>query len=91
MHDNGLLVVIKGEHCGKYVKRLQHKREDGKTYMIVAVVTVANGHVDNLTGEQIVILPDDLCKADESKSQKELNKDYMIWVCTAYRNEVRCR
>ncbi|PPQ87744.1 hypothetical protein CVT25_015172 [Psilocybe cyanescens] len=25
-HDNGLLAVIKGEHCGKYVRRIHHRR-----------------------------------------------------------------
>ena len=49
-HDNGLLIVIKGEHCGKYVRCLQHRHENGQTYMIVSEVTVANDHVDTLTG-----------------------------------------
>lgn len=87
MHDNGLLVVIRGEHCGKHVRCLQHKCQDNKTYMIVAVVTVADNQVDTLTGKQFMILPDDLCKADESLPQKELNRKPMKNVCTTYQQQ----
>jgi hypothetical protein len=27
--NNGLLVVIEGEHCGKNVRRIHHRYEDG--------------------------------------------------------------
>jgi len=36
--DKGLLVVIKGEHCGKYVRRIQHRNENEQAIMILAVM-----------------------------------------------------
>jgi hypothetical protein len=37
-HDNSLMIVISGEHCGKYVHRIYHQYEGGKLTVIVGVV-----------------------------------------------------
>ena len=51
--DNGLLVVIQGEHCGKHVRRIHHWSENEQVKMILAVVSRMEGTVDTLTGEQL--------------------------------------
>jgi hypothetical protein len=51
--DNGLLIVIKGEHCGKHVRRIHHRYEgkDGSAIVILAVVDRVAGHMDKLREE----------------------------------------
>ena len=38
MRDNGLLVVIKGAHCGKYVRQIHHRYEGEEVIVILAVI-----------------------------------------------------
>ena len=51
-HNNGLLIVIKGEHCGKYVRNFHHRyhEENGnkQPLIILAVVKKVEGTADNL-------------------------------------------
>jgi hypothetical protein len=77
--DNGLLVVIKGDHCGKYVRRIHHyyKGEDSEAIVLLAVVNRVSGHVDNLSGEQLDLDVSHLCVCEESKEDKWLNKSLM--------------
>ncbi|THU98472.1 hypothetical protein K435DRAFT_964919 [Dendrothele bispora CBS 962.96] len=72
--DNGLLVVIKGEHTGKFVRRIHHtlKRE-----MLVKVVHHAEGNEDHLTSEELRLKPDVLCLAFESLDDRMRNRDVM--------------
>ena len=71
--DNGLLVVIQGEHTGKYVRRIHHKYSDGRPSMILAVVTPVDGAADSRVGEQLELDVDFICIAVEAKKQKDLN------------------
>jgi hypothetical protein len=48
--DNGLLVIIKGDHCGKYARRIHHRYKDGEAIIILAVVNRVAGHMDSLSG-----------------------------------------
>jgi hypothetical protein len=77
--DNGLLVVIKGDHCGKYVRRIHHRYDgkDGIATVILAVVDRVIGHGDQLTGEQLELDASHLCVCEESKDSKELNRTLM--------------
>jgi hypothetical protein len=79
--DNGLLVVVEGEHCGKYVRRIHHKynEENGnkQVLIILAVVEKVDGAPDILTGEQFELGPDSLCLAFEKKEEKKLNENLM--------------
>ena len=72
--NNGLLVVVKGEHCGKYVRRIHHRyHEDNgnrEAVMILAVVEKVEGAADTLTGEQFKLGPDSLCLAFETNEDK---------------------
>ena len=75
--DNGLLVVIKGAHCGKYVRRIHHRYEGEEAIVILAVVNRVVGHVDNLSGEQLELDVSHLCVCEESKEDKGLNRSLM--------------
>jgi hypothetical protein len=79
--DNGLIVVVKGEHCGKYVRRIHHRyHEDNgnkQALMLLAVVEKVAGAADTLTGEQFELGPDSLCIAVETKEDAQLNGNLM--------------
>ena len=83
-HSNGLLIVIKGEHCGKYVRRIGHKH-DTTTTMILAVVKKIDKSSDLLTGEQLELETEFLCTVPESTEEKKLNKDLMKELRTNFR------
>ena len=78
--DNGLLVVVKGEHCGKYVRRIHHRyHEDNgnkQVFMILAVIEKVDGAADTLTGEQFELGPDSLCLAFETSEDRKLNGNF---------------
>jgi hypothetical protein len=71
--DNGLLVVIKGEHCGKLVRRIHHRCDDGKDLIILAVVRKIDGIKEILTGEEFVLPIDFLCLGSETGEEKKHN------------------
>jgi hypothetical protein len=76
-HDHGLLVVIEGEHCGKYIRRISHlNRNDGRV-IILAVVNRTKGSADILTGEQLLLPPNVLCKSIETKKERTINDALM--------------
>jgi len=72
--DNGLLIVVQGEHAGKYARRFNHKTSG---IMYVEVVDHSEGRMDRLTGEELSLETQDLCLAFESSGDKELNKNVM--------------
>jgi hypothetical protein len=76
--DNGILMVVKGEHCGKYVRRIHHRyNEDKQALILLAVVNKVDGAADTLTGEQLELGPDSLCIAVETNEEKKLNANLM--------------
>ena len=83
--DNGLLMVVEGEHCGKYVRRIHHRyyrdEENGNKQALImimlAVVKKVDGAPDILTGERLELGPDSLCLASETKEEKKLNANLM--------------
>lgn len=77
--DNGLLVVIKGDHYGKQVRRIHHHYQNkaGTATVILAVVDRVAGHMDRLTGEQLNLDASYLCVCEESKEDKQLNSSLM--------------
>ena len=81
LRDNGLLMVVKGEHCGKYVRRIHHRYHENngskQAVVILAVVEKVEGAVDTLTGEQFELGPDSLCLAFESNEGRKLNANLM--------------
>jgi hypothetical protein len=79
--DNGILMVVKGNHCGKYVRRIYHRYHDSEgnkqALILLAVVKKVDGTVDTLTGEQFELGPDSLCIAVETKEDRKLNANLM--------------
>jgi len=75
--DNGLLVVIKGEHSGKYVRQIHHHSGNGKDFVHLAVVKRVEGSSDVLSGEQFELGVDFLCLGNETKEEKNMNKSLM--------------
>ena len=75
--DNGLLVVIKGEHCGKYVRRIEHRYGAAGAIIKVAVVEHAEKTPDRLTGEQFELMADDLCLGSETTADRKKNDQVM--------------
>jgi hypothetical protein len=91
--DNGLLIVVKGEHCGKYVRRIHHRyHEDNgnkQAFIILAVVKKVDGAADTLTGEQFELGPDSLGLAFETNEDKKLNANLMTSLRGNARKQLR--
>ena len=79
IRDNGILMVIKGDHCGKYVRRIHHRhdKDNAKTLILLAVVEKGSGVANTLTGEQFELGADSLCLAVETNEDKKLNANLM--------------
>lgn len=86
IHDNGLLLVIKGDDCGRYVRRVHHRRVGGSTLIVLAVVTRLEGSPDVVTGERLELDAKCLCTITESKKEKHLNRNIMETVRNKYRS-----
>lgn len=76
-YDHTLLMVIQGEHCGKYVRRIAHLNSSDGVVMVLAVANHVPRSADTLTGETLQLAPELLCKAVESDGDKKLNKNIM--------------
>jgi hypothetical protein len=79
--DNGILMVVKGDHCGKYVRRIHHRYDEDNGHkgalILLAVVEKVDGAADSLTGDQFELDPDSLCIAVETNEEKKLNENLM--------------
>ena len=79
--DNGILMVVKGNHCDKYVRRIHHRYHedngDKQVIILLAVVNKVEGAADMLTGEQFELGPDSLCIAVETNEDRKLNVNLM--------------
>ena len=89
--DNGILMVVKGDHCGKYVRRIHHRYDEDnghkRALILLAVVEKVDGAADTLTGEQFELGPDSLCLAFETSEDRKLNGNLM----TLLREDARKR
>jgi len=70
--EKGLLVVIKGEHQGKLVRRIQHRNEDKEVIMILVVIKRKTGVADVLSDEYLELGSESLCVVSETKEEKKL-------------------
>ena len=70
---NGLLVVVEGEHCGKYVRRIHHRYDNDVAIISLAIVAKNpdGGAADRLTGEQLELTRSFLCVGKESPEERE--------------------
>jgi len=89
--DNGLLVVIKGEHCGKHVRRIHHQYENGDPIILLAVVKKNEDAANTLTGEQLQLDPGHLCIGAETKEEKRHNESLMTMFREAHRTIGRAK
>ena len=72
--DNCLLVVIKGEHFGKYARRIYHRFVGDAVICILAVVNRVVGQVpDTLTGDRLEMDASHLCVCEESIEDRKRN------------------
>ena len=71
--ENGLLVVIKGEHFSKYARRIYHRFVGEEPITILAVVNRVAGQMDSLTGEQLEMDASHLCVCEESTEERKQN------------------
>lgn len=86
-HDNGLLLIIRGENCGRYVRRLHHRHRPGKsTLIIVCVMDIRPGSQDVLTDTFLELEVDHLVVVDETAVQKKLNKNLMAEARKKYKS-----
>jgi hypothetical protein len=79
-HDNGLLIVIKGEHCGKYVCRIHHQYENNNcqsAIMQLVVVDREETGANVLMGEEIKLMPEYLVQSFKTDDEKQLNVNLM--------------
>lgn len=75
--DNGLLVVISGAHCGKYVRQIYHRYKGDKLTVILGVVNRLASHPDTLSEERLYLEVSSLCLCKESEEDKNRNKSLM--------------
>src|SRR6266571_2712907 len=78
--DNGLLVVVEGEHCGKYVRRIHHRYDNNKIGIISLAVVAKNpdgGAANELTGEQFELIQHYLCVGNESTEERKKGDELM--------------
>jgi hypothetical protein len=76
--ENGLLVVIKGEHFGKYARRIYHRFVDDEAIALLAVVNRVEGQVDSLTGERLEMDASHLCVCEEAIEERKRNDLLML-------------
>ena len=79
--ENGLLVVIKGEHFGKYARRIYHRFVGEEPIAILAIVNRVAGQMGTLTGEQLEMDASHLCVCEESIEERKQNDPMMqpLW------------
>ena len=74
-------MAVKGNHCGKYVRRIHHRYHedngDKQVIILLAVVNKVEGTADMLTGEQFELGLDSLCIAVETNEDRKLNANLM--------------
>jgi hypothetical protein len=72
---DGLLVVIKGDHCGEHGRRITHKNlSDGSTLLVVTMVKRSNDAPETLMDPEVDLeLPEDhWAQVDETKESKQV-------------------
>jgi hypothetical protein len=71
--ENGLLIVIKGEHFGKYARRIYHHFVGDVAITILAFVSRVVEQVDTLTGDPLELDASHVCMCEESLEDRKRN------------------
>jgi hypothetical protein len=69
----GLLLVVKGEHIGKFGLRICHHIVEEQAMALVAFINRSERSPPMLTGEEVRLYANQLVIVDESKVEKEWN------------------
>ncbi|KAF9033820.1 hypothetical protein BJ165DRAFT_1410187 [Panaeolus papilionaceus] len=78
--DNGLLVVVEGEHCGRFVHQIRHvDQTGGGMIIIVAAMEHVAGQPDKID-EELEFKPSELCVSEESAEDKKMNATLMSYI-----------
>jgi hypothetical protein len=83
----GLLVVIKGEHTGTFLRRVTHEGKGDDCLAVCQVVRLREGSADEVTAVTLKMQAGNLASVVESKEKKALNRD----ILKAERDAVRPR
>ena len=76
-YDNRLLVLIRGDHYGKYVWQICHISDNGPKFIDIAVVIRLQSSVERLSDEQLILGVEDLCGAMEMSKEKTFGNNFM--------------
>jgi hypothetical protein len=71
----GLLLVLEGEHIGKFGLRICHNIRDGQAMALLAFINRMNGLPPTLTGEEARFFDYQLAIVEESKKESKWNAD----------------
>lgn len=85
---DGLVVVIRGPHCGKFGRRIHHIVEGDRKLMLLAVVQRSAGAVDIITGEQLILDAESMCIVNESAEDRQRNKDILKNIRAPYKGNI---
>lgn len=77
--DDSLILIVKGDHCGKFVRRIHHKYENGQSQAIpiLRVVNCQANTPEVLTDEDIELDMSFLCLAAESTKERKAGDGLM--------------
>ena len=73
----GLLVAIKGEHTGTFLRQLTHERQGNDCLAVCRVVRRREGFPDEATTMTLKLQAEDLASVAETKEERRLNRDLL--------------
>jgi hypothetical protein len=71
----GLLLVLEGEHMGKFGLRICHNIRNGQVMALLALINRTDGSPPTLTGEEVRLFDYQLAIVEESKEESKWNTD----------------
>ena len=74
---NALLVVLEGEHTGRFALRICQTHRGSKTMALVAIIDCAAGMQPNQTRIEVALSAEDLAIVQEMKVEKEWHIECM--------------
>jgi len=74
---DALLVVLEGEHAGRFTLRICQIHHGSKTMALVAIIDCATGMQPNQTGVEVALPAEDLVIVQETKVEKEWHMECM--------------
>lgn len=85
MRHDTLLVVVKGDHIGTFVRRVTHEKNGASVLAVCRIVTQREGSPDIVTATTLKLAAEDVAIVIETKEEKSLNNGIMDEACGAVR------